>query len=230
MAPKNDPMPYIPADGAGDQASGPGLGTVLDDPVPLPYLAARQGASRSTTSPRAGRWINVVTSVVRIAWRRRLRPRFSNLSPAERVRDGSRVDGDRGLLDMGVVGPRRESCWTTTSLGTRTSTKCHPITLPGQSNFKCRGPMNTIPGLRNDVTGCTAGTRPAAERDSTRRAGACSSHHCRHHAWPLAKTARARWKRRSPRRAGTSRLHRARAGEAAEPEGILTFSDGPVTA
>ena len=138
MAPKNDPMPYIPLLAKATRHLGL-VGTVSTIQYP-PYLAARQAVTLDhLTEGRAG--INVVTSVSH-----RVAQNYGydqHLSPAERYEMAQEWmdvvsalweswDPDAVVLDYDE--PRYADY-----------TKVHPINHEGKY-FKCRGPLNTIPG------------------------------------------------------------------------------------
>ena len=138
MAPKNDPMPYIPLLAKATRHLGL-VGTVSTIQYP-PYLAARQAVTLDhLTEGRSG--INVVTSVSH-----RVAQNYGydqHLSPAERY--------EMAQEWMDVVSALWES-WDPDAIVLdydepryADHTKVHPINHEGKY-FKCRGPLNTIPG------------------------------------------------------------------------------------
>jgi FMN-dependent oxidoreductase (nitrilotriacetate monooxygenase family) len=138
MAPKNDPMPYIPLLAKATKHLGL-VGTVSTIQYP-PYLAARQAVTLDhLTEGRSG--VNVVTSVShRVAQNYGYDQHFS---PAERY--------EMAQEWMDVVSALWES-WDPEAIVLDYDepryadyTKVHPINHEGKY-FKCRGPLNTIPG------------------------------------------------------------------------------------
>ena len=116
MAPKNDPMPYIPLLAKATRHLGL-VGTVSTIQYP-PYLAARQAVTLDhLTEGRAG--INVVTSVSH-----RVAQNYGydqHLSPAERYEMAQEWTWSPRCGSRGIS---TRSCWTTTSPGTRTTPRC----------------------------------------------------------------------------------------------------------
>ena len=156
MAPKNDPMPYIPLLAQATRHLGL-VGTVSTIQYP-PYLAARQAVTLDhLTGGRSG--INVVTSVTH-----RVAQNFGydqHLAHAERYAMADEWmqvvsalweswDPDAVLLDYDE--PRYADY-----------TKVHPINFEGKY-FKCRGPLNTIPGpQRRPVVAQAGNSEPGRE-------------------------------------------------------------------
>jgi FMN-dependent oxidoreductase (nitrilotriacetate monooxygenase family) len=156
MAPKNDPMPYIPLMAAATKHLGL-VGTVSTIQYP-PYLAARQAVTLDhLTEGRSG--INVVTSVSH-----RVAQNFGydqHLAHAERY----------AMADewMQVVSALWES-WEPDAVVLdydepryADHSKVHPINFEGKY-FKCRGPLNTIPGpQRRPVVAQAGNSEPGRE-------------------------------------------------------------------
>jgi FMN-dependent oxidoreductase (nitrilotriacetate monooxygenase family) len=156
MAPKNDPMPYIPLMAQVTKHLGL-VGTISTIQYP-PYLAARQAVTLDhLTGGRAG--INVVTSVTH-----RVAQNFGydqHLAHAERYAMADEWmqvvsalweswDPDAVVLDYDE--PRYADY-----------TKVHPINFEGKY-FKCRGPLNTIPGpQRRPVVAQAGNSEPGRE-------------------------------------------------------------------
>jgi FMN-dependent oxidoreductase (nitrilotriacetate monooxygenase family) len=138
MAPKNDPMPYIPLIAQATKHIGI-VGTVSTIQYP-PYLAARQAVTMDhLTEGRSG--INVVTSVShRVAQNFGFDQHFPHAERYAMANEWMDVlnalweswDPDAVVLDYDE--PRYAD-----------HTKVHPINFEGRY-FKCRGPLNTIPG------------------------------------------------------------------------------------
>jgi FMN-dependent oxidoreductase (nitrilotriacetate monooxygenase family) len=138
MAPKNDPMPLIPLMTAASKHIGI-IGTVSTIQYP-PFLAARLMTTLDhLTEGRAG--INVVTSVTdRVA---------QNFGFEQHVEHDLRYEMAGEWME--VVSRLWES-WEPDALVLDAEapryadhTKVHPINFEGKY-FKCRGPLNTIPG------------------------------------------------------------------------------------
>jgi FMN-dependent oxidoreductase (nitrilotriacetate monooxygenase family) len=156
MAPKNDPMPYIPLLAQATKHIGI-VGTVSTIQYP-PYLAARQAVTMDhLTQGRSG--INVVTSVShRVAQNFGYDQHFPH---AERYAMASEW--------MDVVSALWES-WDEDALVLDTAepryadhTKVRPINFEGKY-FKCRGPLNTIPGpQRRPVIAQAGNSTPGRE-------------------------------------------------------------------
>jgi long-chain alkane monooxygenase len=156
MAPKNDPMMYIPLLAQATKHLGL-VGTVSTIQYP-PYLAARQAVTLDhLTGGRSG--INVVTSVTH-----RVAQNFGydqHLAHAERY----------AMADewMQVVSALWES-WEPDALVLdydepryADHAKVHPINFEGRY-FKCRGPLNTIPGpQRRPVVAQAGNSEPGRE-------------------------------------------------------------------
>jgi len=156
MAPKNDPMMYIPLLARATKHLGL-VGTVSTIQYP-PYLAARQAVTLDhLTAGRSG--INVVTSVTH-----RVAQNFGydrHLEHAERY----------AMADewMEVVSQLWES-WDPDAIVLdydepryADHTKVHPINFEGKY-FKCRGPLNTIPGpQRRPVVAQAGNSTPGRE-------------------------------------------------------------------
>ena len=156
MAPKNDPMPYIPLMAEATKHLGL-VGTISTIQYP-PYLAARQAVTLDhLTGGRSG--INVVTSVTH-----RVAQNFGydqHLAHAERYAMADEWmqvvsalweswDPDAVVLDYDE--PRYADY-----------TKVHPINFEGKY-FKCRGPLNTIPGpQRRPVVAQAGNSTPGRE-------------------------------------------------------------------
>jgi FMN-dependent oxidoreductase (nitrilotriacetate monooxygenase family) len=138
MAPKNDPMPYIPLLSQATKHIGL-VGTVSTIQYP-PYLAARQAVTLDhLTEGRSG--INVVTSVShRVAQNFGFDQHFPHAERYAMAQEWMEVcsalweswEPDAVVLDYDE--PRYAD-----------HTKVHPINFEGKY-FKCRGPLNTIPG------------------------------------------------------------------------------------
>jgi FMN-dependent oxidoreductase (nitrilotriacetate monooxygenase family) len=156
MAPKNDPMMYIPLLAQATKHLGL-VGTVSTIQYP-PYLAARQAVTIDhLTGGRSG--INVVTSVTH-----RVAQNFGydqHLAHAERY----------AMADewMQVVSALWES-WDPDAVVLDYDEpryadypKVHPINFEGKY-FKCRGPLNTIPGpQRRPVIAQAGNSTPGRE-------------------------------------------------------------------
>jgi FMN-dependent oxidoreductase (nitrilotriacetate monooxygenase family) len=156
MAPKNDPMPYIPLMAKATKHLGL-VGTVSTIQYP-PYLAARQAVTMDhLTEGRSG--INVVTSVSH-----RVAQNFGydqHLAHAERyamadewmqVVSALWESWDRDAVVLDYDEPRYADY-----------TKVRPINFEGKY-FKCRGPLNTIPGpQRRPVIAQAGNSTPGRE-------------------------------------------------------------------
>ncbi len=162
MAPKNDPMPLIPLLTQASKHIGI-IGTVSTIQYP-PFLAARLMTTLDhLTEGRAG--INVVTSVTnRVA---------QNFGYDEHLEHDKRyVMADEW---MDVVGQLWESWEPDAVLMDQETpryadhTKVHPINFEG-TYFKCRGPLNTVPGPQRRPVIAQAGNSPVGRDFAARHA------------------------------------------------------------
>ncbi|MET0461055.1 MAG: NtaA/DmoA family FMN-dependent monooxygenase [Ilumatobacteraceae bacterium] len=156
MAPKNDPIPYIPLMARATKHIGI-IGTISTIQYP-PYLAARQAVTLDhLTEGRSG--INVVTSVTH-----RVAQQFGydeHLPHAERyamahewmeVVSALWESWEEGAVLLDTDEPRYAAF-----------TKVHTIDFEGKY-FKCRGPLNTIPGpQRRPVIAQAGNSEPGRE-------------------------------------------------------------------
>ncbi|QTI70513.1 NtaA/DmoA family FMN-dependent monooxygenase [Gordonia polyisoprenivorans] len=153
MAPKNDPMPLVPLMTQATRHIGI-IPTVSTIQYP-PYLAARAFTTLDhLTEGRVG--MNVVTSVTdRVA---------QNFGYERHLEHDERYDMAMEWID--VVKQLQES-WEPDAViadpygGVYADhTKVTPIEFVGKY-FKCRGPLNTIPGPQRTTPVCSAGSSPA---------------------------------------------------------------------
>jgi FMN-dependent oxidoreductase (nitrilotriacetate monooxygenase family) len=162
FAPKNDPLPLIPLLTQASKHIGI-IGTISTMQYP-PYLAARLLTTLDhLTEGRIG--VNVVTSVTnRVA---------QNFGYDKHLEHGVRYE----MADewMEVVGQLWES-WDEDALVVDQDapryadhTKVHPINFEGKY-FKCRGPLNTIPGPQRRPIVAQAGSSPAGRDLAARHA------------------------------------------------------------
>ena len=161
-APKNDPMPLVPLITAGSKHIGV-IATVTTSFYP-PFLAARLGTTLDhLTDGRVG--LNLVTASGHRA--------AHNYGLDQHIEHDTRYRMADEWMD--VVSKLWES-WEPDAVVADTETgiyadfsKVHPINHVGEF-FKCRGPLNTIPGPQRRPVICQAGGSPAGRDLAARHA------------------------------------------------------------
>ncbi len=161
-APKSDPVPLVPLIAAGTSRIGV-IATITTTFYP-PFLAARLGTTLDhLTDGRVG--LNLVTA--------------SGHRAAQNYGLDRHIEHDLRyrMADewMQVVGALWES-WEPGAVIADSETgiyadytKVHPINFEGEF-YKCRGPMNTIPGPQRRPVICQAGGSPAGRNFAARHA------------------------------------------------------------